>query len=135
MELVKKLLILMILVLAGCEGGPTEPDPNEGVRRGLLFGLVTIGPNCPAAQEPCPTPAEAYRARKILIFDENRTRVLFTVDIDSRGLYRIQLLPGQKYVVDLQGVGMDRTMDLPKTVTIIALTETRLDINIDTGIR
>jgi hypothetical protein len=130
----KRVLLLLAVALAACSG-PTDPEtPEDNRRRGPLIGLVTIGPNCPAAQQPCDTPAEAYAARKILVFNEERTRLLFTVDIDSRGFYRIALLPG-KYVVDFQGLPMDRTGDVPKTVTMVALTETRLDINIDTGIR
>ena len=135
MMCMKRALLFIAIALAACSGGPTEPDQNPAVRvRGTLLGLVTIGPNCPASQEPCPTPMSAYAARKILVFDEQRTREPLTVDIDVRGIYRISLLRG-KYVVDFQGIGLDRSTDVPKTVTIEALSETRLDIRIDTGIR
>jgi len=72
--------------------------------------------------------------RKILVYDEQRTRLLFTVDIDTQGLYFIDLAPA-KYLVDLKGVGIDRTGDLPKVVEIHANSVTTLNVNIDTGLR
>ena len=70
----------------------------------------------------------------MLIYDEQRTRVLFTVDIDSQGLYSIDLVPG-RYVVDLKRNGIDRSSDVPKVIDIHANTVTNIDISIDTGIR
>ena len=83
---------------------------------------------------PCPTPPDAYRTRKILVYNEAKTSLLFTVDIDSQGAYFIDLLPAS-YTIDLRGVGIDRTGDLPKTVTIQANAVTTLNVDIDTGIR
>ncbi len=83
---------------------------------------------------PCPTQPAAYAARKILVYTETKSRLLFTVDIDSQGLYVIDLAPA-KYTVDLKPNGIDRTADLPKVVDIHANVVTRLDVNIDTGIR
>ena len=59
---------------------------------------------------------------------------LATVDIDSQGLYVIDLAPA-KYTVDIRKVGIDRSGDVPKVVEIRANTVTKLDISIDTGIR
>ncbi len=130
----KRALALALLTLAACQG-PTDPE-QDNRPRGRLAGLVTIGPNCPVEQvgQPCPTPPSAYSLRKILVFDETRSRQLFTVDIDSRGLYAIDLVPGT-YVIDIKGVGLDRSSDVPKTITIKANLVTRVDINIDTGLR
>ena len=68
------------------------------------------------------------------MFDEQRTKLLFTVDIDSQGLYVIDLVTG-KYLIDARLVGIDRTSDLPKVVEIHANSVTKLDVNIDTGLR
>lgn len=127
-------LLLLSLVLA-CKGSPTEPDQDRRPR-GRLAGVVTIGPNCPGptTTNPCPTPPAAYAARKVLVYDESRANLLFTVDIDSTGLYLIDLIPG-KYTVDLQRSGIDRTSDVPVVVEIIERNVTKLDIDIDTGIR
>ena len=103
---------------------------------GRLAGVVTIGPNCPVEREgqPCPTPPSAYTLRKVLVYDQQRTQLLHTVDIDTQGLYSINLAPA-KYLVDLQTVGIDRSADVPKVVEIHANSVTSLNIAIDTGLR
>ena len=68
------------------------------------------------------------------MFDEQRAHLLHTVDIDTQGLYVIDLAPA-KYLVDLQRVGIDRSADVPKLVEIHANTVTTLNIAIDTGLR
>jgi hypothetical protein len=130
----RRVLLLIAVILAACSGGPTEPDNQDNRIRGSLIGLVTIGPNCPASREPCPTQPSQYAMRKVLVFDEQRTRQVLTVDIDAHGFYGANLLPG-KYVVDVQRLGIDSSTDVPVTVTIVGNRETRLDIRIDTGIR
>lgn len=127
-------LALIILLLAACEGGGADPtDPRDRGPRGRLAGLVTIGPNCPPPAN-CPTTPSDYARRKVLVYDENRSQLLFTVDIDSTGLYFIDLFPGL-YTVDLQRFGNDTTADVPRVVEITARGVTPLDIRIDTGIR
>jgi hypothetical protein len=132
----RRIAILLLIAAAACHS-PTSP--NEALTEqphGRLAGTVTIGPNCagPTTTNPCPTQPDAYRARKILVYNEAKTSLLFTVDIDSQGAYFIDLLPAT-YTVDLHGVGIDRTSDLPKTVQIHANAVTTLNVNIDTGIR
>src|SRR5437773_10266298 len=124
--------VVMFAVLA-CHS-PTAPLDNVAKVYGRLSGLVKIGPNCPVEREgnPCPTPPSAYALRKILVFDEQRTRLLFTVDIDSQGFYFIDLVPA-RYLIDLKGAGVDRTGDLPKTIEIHANSVTTVNVNIDTG--
>jgi hypothetical protein len=127
---------LLFLAALACHG-PTSPnDPASQQPHGRLAGTVKIGPNCPVEQpgNPCPTPPSAYSLRKVLIYDEQKTRLLFTVDIDSQGLYFIDLLPG-RYLVDLKRAGLDHSSDVPKVVDIRANVITALDISIDTGLR
>ncbi|MGZ7079655.1 MAG: hypothetical protein ACXVJT_09595 [Thermoanaerobaculia bacterium] len=128
-------VVAIAAVLVACHGGsPTEPIGDRAT--GSLEGTVQIGPNCPVEQEghPCPTPPEAYAMRKVLVYDEAKTNLLFTLDINSKGEYAAQLLTG-KYTVDLKPNGIDRSAEVPAVVTIHANTVTRLDINIDTGLR
>src|SRR5436305_8141697 len=103
---------LLVLALVSCHS-PTSPDTVTSQPHGRLAGTVTIGPNCPGPTDsvPCPTPPEAYRQRKILVYNEAKTTLLFVVDIDSQGLYFIDLVPA-KYTIDLRGVGIDKTSDL-----------------------
>ncbi len=134
----KRILLVATVAIAlalGCHKSPTAPG-ESATPHGRLFGLVTIGPNCPVetTTSPCPTPPSAYAARKVLIFTSDHSKQLFTVDIDSRGLYIIDLTPGT-YVIDLKPVGIDRSQDVPATVSILANISTQHDISIDTGLR
>lgn len=126
---------LLVSALIACNS-PTTPTAEQPSTFGRLAGVVTIGPNCPVQTEtnPCPTPPSAYTLRKILVYDEQRTRLLHTVDIDTQGLYAIDLVPA-KYLIDMRGVGIDHSADVPKVVEIHANAVTTLNINIDTGLR
>jgi hypothetical protein len=130
--------VIAFLTFAIACHSPTSPSNGQAAttEHGRLSGVVTIGPNCPVQTEtnPCPTSPLAYAARKILVYNAAKTSLLFTVDIDSQGLYVIDLVPGS-YTVDLKPSGVDRTSDLPKVVEIKVNVVTQLDVNIDTGIR
>ncbi|HEX7192792.1 MAG TPA: hypothetical protein VF381_14585 [Thermoanaerobaculia bacterium] len=132
------ILLPVLLVVLGCNGksssSPTDPS-TEGPR-GTLSGTVTIGPNCPVETTagPCPPPPGAYALRKVLVETADASKVLFTVDIDEHGFYRIDLVPGV-YMIDLQKNGIDRSGDVPAKVTITQGVATVLNINIDTGLR
>jgi hypothetical protein len=132
--------LLAILIACHSPTSPTDGKSAGGTseEHGRLSGVVTIGPNCPGPQRddvPCPTQPSAYAARKILVYNEAKTNLLFTVDIDSQGSYLIDLAAPAKYTVDLKPNGIDRTSDLPKVVDIHPNTVTRVDVNIDTGLR
>lgn len=133
MRTARYLIALVALLQLGCHS-PTAPTASRTF--GRLAGTVKIGPNCPVEQagNPCPTPPSAYTLRKILVFDEKRTRLLDTVDIDTQGLYFIDLAPA-RYLVDIKGVGLDRSADVPKVIEIHASSVTTLNISIDTGLR
>jgi len=128
-------LLLLAFLAAACHGSPSPTEPGASVL-GRLSGVVTIGPNCPVEQVgvPCPPSPEAYAMRKVLVYDAQHNQLLHTVDIDSQGLYLIDLPPGT-YVVDLKKAGIDRSGDVPASVTIHANAVTTLNISIDTGIR
>ncbi|HEY6844311.1 MAG TPA: hypothetical protein VI391_09095 [Thermoanaerobaculia bacterium] len=132
MKSVARFSTLLLSLLLAC-GGHSPTDPIDSQARGRLAGLVTIGPNCPGPTD-CPTPPSAYTLRKILVYTADRAQLVVTVDIDNQGLYAADLIPGT-YLVDLKGVGADRTSDLPKTVDIHAHVTTTLNVNIDTGLR
>ena|ERR1041385_4319043 len=137
---IRRALALLVIVAAACHGGsdgPTAPQSSSSTLvTGRLSGVVTIGPNCPVEQidKPCPTSPDAYALRKVLVYDAQGSRLLSTVDIDSQGLYVIDLVPAT-YRVDLKKSGVDRASGVPTTVEIHANTVTKLDIGVDTGIR
>ena len=129
---------LALAVLLACNKGssPTALSDPASLPHGRLSGVVTIGLNCPVESDtnPCPTPPSAYALRKIVVYDQAKTKLIATVDIDEHGLYLIDLPPA-KYLIDLKGAGIDRSGDVPTTVTIQNNVVTKLDINIDTGLR
>jgi hypothetical protein len=136
MSVLKHAVLFAFLALA-CHNSdsPTAPGAAESLPHGTLNGTVTIGPNCPVeTTNPCPTPPSAYALRKVLVFDESREKVIATVDIDEHGFYRVDLVPA-KYVVDLMKTGADKSPDVPANVTIQQNVVTKIDINIDTGLR
>jgi hypothetical protein len=130
-------LIAALLFAAACNSptGPAALDTGSQPR-GRLAGTVTIGPNCPGPETPtpCPPHPDAYAMRKILVYNEAKTTLLHTVDIDARGGYSIDLMPA-KYTIDFRGTAIDLSSDLPKTVEIHANSVTTLNVAIDTGIR
>jgi hypothetical protein len=122
-------IILSFSVIVACDAN------NEPL--GTLTGKVTIGPLAPVVQEdqaePTPGP-EVYAGREIVVFDESGEREISRAAISPDGAYRISLAPGD-YVVDINHIGIDIAKGLPTTVTIVGGRETRLDVDIDTGIR
>ena len=126
----------VLLLIVACSGKNSPTDPSTQGPRGTLSGAVTIGPNCPVETTagPCPPPPGAYSLRKVLVETADASKLLFTVDIDEHGFYRIDLVPGV-YTIDLKKNGADRSGDVPAKVTITQGVATTLNINIDTGLR
>ena len=133
----KRLLALIIVVIfvlgfTACSGIS---------EKGLLQGKVNIGPISPVVQEGVndTVPCEVYNARKIMIYDKNGTDLIHQVNIDCNSeenyaRYHIELEPGI-YTVDINCIGIDFSQDVPAQVEIKSGITTRLDIDIDTGIR
>lgn len=130
------ILIAVLLVVLACSGKNSPTDPSTEGPRGTLSGTVTIGPNCPVETTagPCPPPPGAFALRKVLVESADASKLLFTVDIDEHGFYRIDLVPGV-YTIDLKKSGADRSSDVPAKVTITQGVATVLNISIDTGLR
>ncbi len=123
------LLLCLTFLFVACTAVPQET--------GILEGHVTIGPLVPVVREgePEPTPApEVYASRQIVVCGQDGVTEVATVQINGQGNYRVEL-PVGKYVVDINHVGIDMAKDLPHTVEIVAGQTTRLDVDIDTGIR
>ena len=121
------ILVVLITSLLACVG-PAEP--------GTLHGKVAIGPLQPVVTpgEPAEVPCEVYEARKIIVYDKSGEKLVEQVDIDCVGRYSVKLEPGT-YTVDINRIGVDFSKGLPVQVEIESGITTRLDIDIDTGIR
>jgi len=129
-----KLAIAVILVLMTMFVLPTTGCGPKGT--GTLTGIVTIGPLSPVQSENTATvvPCEVYEARKIVILSKDGERQVDEADIDCDGHYSAYLEAGT-YTIDINHTGIDRAEGLPAQVKISANLTTRLDIDIDTGIR
>ncbi len=121
-------LLLFTFLFAGCASTVQVT--------GFLEGKVTIGPIYPVEKPgpPPPTPPEVYQARKIMVYDENRTKLIKQVDIDGNGNYRVELAAGV-YIVDINRIGIDHSGQVPRKVDIKTGQTVKLDVDIDTGIR
>ena len=127
---VRRFVVLSLMILLAC----CTPPPRE---TGVLQGHVTIGPLVPVAREgePEPTPGpEVYASRQIVIYASDGQTEVARVQIDGKGNYRVEL-PVGTYVVDINHAGIDMAKELPKKVEIRSGQVTRLDVEIDTGIR
>jgi hypothetical protein len=132
------LIIVLLIVIAVAVVIFLSPEtfgPDVAGGTGTLTGNVSIGPLCPV--EPCMVSpdrlAAAYAARTIVVSDTGGS-VIATTAPDPYDGYSFRLKPGI-YIVDIRHSGIDRSPDLPETVTIRAGETVTLDIAIDTGIR
>jgi hypothetical protein len=119
----------LTLFIVACATGQRES--------GTLEGHVTIGPLMPVqrADVPEPTPPpEMYAQYEILIYAQDGRTEVARARIDSGGDYRVTLGVGT-YIVNINRQGISHGIDLPQKVTISSQQVTRLDIQIDTGIR
>ena len=125
----KHLIVMLLILTSSCALLPRET--------GVLAGNVTIGPLQPAVQvgvpEPTPRP-EIYAAREILLLSLDGRREIARASINADGTYEVVLAVGH-YLVDIAGSVIDRGIDLPQEIEIFSGQITRLDIDIDTGIR
>jgi hypothetical protein len=122
-------------VPSAVSAGPATATPSAAM--GFLEGKASIGPLQPVERVgvPPPTPSPANcTARGLVVFDSQTGIEATSFDLGPDCTYQIGLSPGT-YRVELQRRGIDRSKDLPRTVTIYTGQTTRLDISIDTGIR
>jgi len=123
------IIISLLISFSSCSFGPVE--------YGILEGQVNIGPLQPAMQigEEAPTPApEVYSAREIVVYKKNGVTEFTRLEIGPTGWYQGEL-PVGTYVIDINRIGIDSADNLPRKIEIRAEVTTRLDIEIDTGIR
>lgn len=125
-----------IELLVTVQGDKTSLSLQK-VEASVLEGHVTVGPLSPVVEagvpEPAPAP-EVYAERKIVIYAVDGQQEVTRVDIDGSGNYRVTL-PVGVYMVDINHLGIDLAKGLPQQVEIKSQQTTRLDVDIDTGIR
>lgn len=130
----KSIRLFIIILFAATLIFGCAPRPQKV---GTIEGHVTIGPLTPVVRvdEPTPTPnPEVYAAREVVIFKADGKTIYTRLKINPDGNYQSGL-PIGTYVIDINHIGIDTAKDLPLKVEITENAVTRVDIDIDTGIR
>ncbi len=121
----------------GPAGGRSQADDGAkplAAGMGALTGHVTRWPLSPVQGPGLPPATAPAPGVKLLIYGPGRQESA-TVRTDAAGEYRIELPPGTYLIEMALEKGRGFTKDLPATVTITPGQETRLNVQIDTGIR
>jgi len=130
----RKLFYLAVAILVAGSLGACMQNPEAF---GILEGHVTVGPLSPVVSEgeaeATPAP-EVYAGREVVVFRADGVTEFARVKIDGSGNYQAKL-PVGTYVVDINHLGIDTAAGLPAEIWITDQAVTRLDIDIDTGIR
>jgi hypothetical protein len=119
--------VVFAFLLVACSSAPRET--------GVLEGHVTIGPLVPVVREGEPTPGlEVYAAYPIIIYARDGKTEIARAQVDASGNFCV-VLPVGTYVVDIVHRGIGGGKGLPREVLIASGQVTRVDVEIDTGIR
>ena len=137
-----RLLILFVAlfmsIIAGCEKTPNintqSSNLKKEIKEGVLIGLVRRGPVNPVMTEGMSSTSDPAPDVKLIILTPKRKQIT-SIMTDAQGEYRISLPLGTYRIETTSLVGIEFTKDLPAIVNITEGQETRLDINIDTGMR
>jgi hypothetical protein len=140
MEPIAKHLLIagyVFLALLGCVrvSGSAPAGFVEGRFRVVSLREVELG----AADEKlqavaAKTDAVTYAEYPLIILSKDGKKEIARVTADGQGHYRVALPPGD-YILDAKGRAPQRVRAKPKPFTIVANQTTRVDMDIDTGIR
>jgi len=130
------LMALVISIIMGCDKTPGINTQNSRMKKGEgeLIGKVIRGPISPVMTKDMPSQSVPASGIKLIILTSKRKQIT-SVMTDAQGEYRISLPPGTYRIETTSLAGIEFTKDLPAIVNITEGRKTRLDINIDTGIR
>lgn len=128
-------IIVFLLFSVGCNQVIVQDSGT-----GILKGKVSIGPLCPVETDPpdpgCLPTEETYKSWPVAVFSADGKQLIAHLQPELDGTYEVEV-PAGKYKIDLEnhqfsGVG---SSNLPTIIEINMADTTRLDIDIDTGIR
>lgn len=123
--------LCVLFSMSACEKQKTPEN-------GILEGVITIGPLCPVERpfDPaCQPTAETYKAYPVSVWTSDGTQKITLLNPALNGSYKTELAPGTYLVLlerEQNGAGGS---NLPVGVLISPSLITKLNINIDTGIR
>ena len=131
------ILFALLALVAGCNGDPVinRNAFSDIGATGVLEGKVTIGPICPVEGPglDCDPDPSLYTSHRLLIIKNDA--VIQEVPLDGQGNFKTELVAGT-YLVDFSphDIGIPGSFT-PLEAIIESGKTTRLDIEIDTGIR
>jgi hypothetical protein len=129
--------VAMMPVFAGCAGDSAVQRTviDQILATGVLEGKVSIGPICPVEGPgfDCDPDPSLYTSHHLLIIKDGSA--ILEVGLDGQGNFRTDLVAGT-YLVDFapRDIGIPGSFT-PVEAVIESGKTTRLEIEIDTGIR
>lgn len=134
MKILRLPLVLLLLLLAGCDDAVTTPTitPKPSEVSSGVQGLVLLGPMCAEAQNTSPCPNIPYETTIAFRVGD---KTVATVASGADGRFQIKLPPGEYVLVPSSShpVEQPRLSELPILVT--AGEYVTLIIEYDSGIR
>jgi hypothetical protein len=131
-------IVIVIALLAAAffvwRASESNFEFTETTPPGFLAGQVIMGPFCPVERPgvPCPVPADAYSSRRVMVYQTDGKTLAAQKNLETDGHYSVQLAPSD-YLVTISPAGIGQ---LPfKNATVKSNQTTKLDFDIDTGIR
>lgn len=107
---------------------------SPGVGPTGISGTVTAGPTCPVQQPGDPNCQPRPVAGASIVVRDATGSVVATVQSDAAGQFTVGLPPGS-YTVESHPVAGFMSAPSPISVTVIANSQSRADLQFDTGIR
>jgi hypothetical protein len=128
------LISISLLFFASCS------ELNQMGESGFLIGKISIGPICPVETVPplpqCQPTAETYKAWQTSVWNVRKKKIIADIEPKLDGTFSLKL-PAGKYIVDLKDSQTNKIggNNLPVDISISSSDTTRVNIDIDTGIR
>jgi hypothetical protein len=94
--------------------------------------LTTDPANAAKRAALCPLAADAFKDRRVLIYDNTGKQLVKTITPGPDGKYSVELEAGN-YVLDINYVGLDHSNDVPFVLKLTPGANQSHDIVIDTG--
>jgi hypothetical protein len=107
---------------------------------GVLKGRISIGPLCPVETIPpqpqCQPTMNTYKAWQTSIWNLNKTNIILDINPELSGNFSVNVSAGE-YWIDFKDHNILRIggNNLPLKIKITNSDTTKVNINIDTGIR
>jgi hypothetical protein len=125
------ILFLSLIFVAGCD------KSNDS--HGFLKGVISIGPICPVEKIPpdpgCLPTAETYKAYPVSVYSSDGKKIIIQLSPSLEGSYTCEIPAGNYLVILEKPQNNIGGSNLPASISISSRDTTKLNINIDTGIR